>query len=372
MSTFPKSETDKKTTLDDVAERAGVSRITISRVVNDKYVSEKTRERVLRAIADLGYKPNANARDLRYRNVVRLGLLFLHQGNPDVSQLLTGVLAQSADAHLQVAIAPCRSIREACEEAKRLIGNGMDGFMLPFPLSDHAELVRQIEQAGCAIVCLSSAAMHTNRSTVSVNDFDATFAMTRHLIHLGHHRIGFIKGDPTYCTTQQRLAGYRSALEVSCIAYDEALVVGSEMTYRSGLDAAEWLIDRDVRPTAIFASSDETAAAAMAVAYRAGIEIPGDLTVVGFGDTPLATAIWPALTTVRVPTERMVERAIHILIRQVLQIRANAPQVQQQEILDFEVIRRQSDAAPRALEGTLASALEPLHEYAAGVTPLAA
>lgn len=339
---------DKRIILDDVARLAGVSRITVSRVVNHKCASRETRERVLRAIAELGYQPNPNARDLRHRNVVRLGLLFLREGTPDVSQLLTGVLARSADANLQIAVSSCRTVDEACREVGRLVNNGICGFMLPFPLSEDAELVRQIERSGCAIVALSSAGLASGRSAVGVNEFDAAAAMTRHLIQLGHRRIGFIRGDPAHGASLQRLAGYRSALEAHRIGYDEALVADSVLTYRSGLDAAEWLIDRGNRPTAIFASNDETAAAAMAVAYRAGIAVPGDLTVAGFGDTPLATAIWPALTTVRVPAALMVERAVQILARQVRQIRANMPHAQEQAILDFEVVRRQTDAAPRA------------------------
>lgn len=338
---------DKKTTLDDVARLAEVSRITASRIVNNKGGSRETRERVLRAVARLGYQPNMNARDFRYRNVVRLGLLFLREGSTDVSRLLTGLLAQPADATLQVALAPCRTVREACGEARRLVHNGIDGFILPAPLSEHAGLVRQIERAGCPIVSLSNGGTDARRSTVGINEFDAAFAMTRHLIQLGHHRIGFITGDTVHCASVQRLAGYRAALQAHRIVYDEALVAASVSTYRSGLDAAEWLIDRATRPTAIFASNDETAAAAMAVAYRAGIEVPGDLTVAGFGDTPLATAIWPALTTVRVPTDLMVGHAIRILARQVRQIRANAPPAQEQAIFDFELIRRLTDAVPR-------------------------
>lgn len=348
MPTIPQPAPGKKTTLDHVAQRAGVSRITVSRVVNDKGGSRATRDRVLQAAAELGYRPNANARDLRYRNVVRLGLLFLRAGSLEASQLLTGLLAQPADGNLQLAVAPCRSLREACEEAGRLVLNGIDGFVLAAPLNEHAELVRQIERAGCAIVALSGAGIDTGRSVVGINESDAAFAMTAHLIGLGHRRIGFIAGDPAHGASLQRLAGYHSALAAHGIACDEALVADSTSTYRSGLDAAEWLIHRAARPTAIFAGNDETAAAAMAVAYRAGIEIPGDLTVAGFGDTPLATAIWPALTSVRVPVERMVGQAIQILARQVRSIRAHAVPEQEQAILEFEVIRRQSDAVPRA------------------------
>jgi LacI family transcriptional regulator len=346
MPITPEPEADKRIILDDVARVAGVSRITVSRVVNHKCASRETRERVLRAIAELGYQPNPNARDLRHRNVVRLGLLFLREGTSDVSQLLTGVLARSADANLQIAVSSCGTVDEACREVRRLVRNGIRGFVLPFPLSEDAELVRQIERVGCGVVLLSSAAGHFSHSAVGVNEFGGAYAMTRHLIRLGHQRIGFIEGDRAHCVSLQRLAGYRSALDAHGIAHDEALVAGSVSTYRSGLDAAEWLIDREARPTAIFASNDDTAAAAIAVAYRAGIEIPGDLTVAGFGDTPLATSIWPALTTVRLPIGLMVERAIQILIRQIRGGRVEGPQAPEQEMLDFELVRRQTDAAP--------------------------
>jgi LacI family transcriptional regulator len=270
--------------------------------------------------------------------------LFLREGTPHLSQLLGGALGHPVDANLQVAVAPCRSVREAYEEARRLVHNGINGFILPFPLCEDAGLVRQIERVGCAIVSLACSGAHAGHSSVGVDEAAAAFAMTRYLIQLGHRRIGFIKGDCTHYPSIQRLAGYRAALEAHHIAFDETLVADSVSTYRSGLDAAEWLIGRAARPTAIFAGDDETAAAAIAVAYRAGIAVPGDLTVTGFGDTPLAESIWPALTSVRVPAGRMVERAIQILVRQ---IRSNAP-AQEEATLDFEVIRRQTDAVPRA------------------------
>lgn len=346
MLITPETESVKRSTLDDVARLAGVAPITVSRVVKDQSASRETRERVLRAIAELRYQPTA--RPYKRRKVLRLGLLFLREGGTQARQLVAAVLAHAGNDRLHIALAPSRTLREASAQAQRLVDEGVDGFILPYPLCGRAQLVRQIERARCAMVALSSGEKHLRLSSVGINESGAAFAMTCHLIELGHRRIGFIQGDPAHPTSLERLAGYRCALEAHHIAYDEALVARSASTYRSGLDAARWLIDRASRPTAIFAGDDETAVAAMTVAGRAGIEIPRDLTVAGFGDTPRASAIWPALTTVRVPTALMLERAIQILARQVRHLRADTPCEREQAIVDVAVIRRQSDAAPRA------------------------
>jgi LacI family transcriptional regulator len=127
-------------------------------------------------------------------------------------------------------------------------------------------------------------------------------------------------------------------------------------TYRSGLDAAEHLLALEERPTAIFSSNDDMAAAAVAVAHRLGLDVPGDLTVTGFDDTALATTIWPELTTVRQPIAGMAREAVQSLVRRVRALREGEAAEPEQVRMDFELVRRQSDAAPR----TRPSALLPL------------
>jgi LacI family transcriptional regulator len=136
--------------------------------------------------------------------------------------------------------------------------------------------------------------------------------MTRYLLELGHRRIGFIKGAANQTASAERLIGFET--EVAAFAEPvEALIEAGEFTYRSGFDAAERLLSADRPPTAIFASNDDMAAAAIAAAHRRGLDVPRDLTVVGFDDTPVAQEIWPALTTIRQPVAEMAEMAVRLL-----------------------------------------------------------
>jgi LacI family transcriptional regulator len=128
---------------------------------------------------------------------------------------------------------------------------------------------------------------------------------------------------------------------------DEGLIAAGTYTYHSGLDAAELLLARAAAPTAIFASNDDMAAAAVAVAHRRGLDVPADLSVCGFDDTPLATTIWPELTTVRQPVSVISEEAVSMLA-EIIRRGGGAPEPVPHRLLDFELIRRQSDAAPKA------------------------
>jgi LacI family transcriptional regulator len=184
-------------------------------------------------------------------------------------------------------------------------------------------------------------------SAVSIDDFRAAAAMTHHLIALGHQRIGFIIGHPNQTASSRRLEGYRAALADAGIPEAAELVTQGYFTYRSGLDAAERLLRLDTPPTAIFASNDDMAAAAVAVAHRHNLDVPADLTVVGYDDTGLATTIWPELTTIRQPITEMSRVAVRMLIEEIRRRRADEPAQHPHTLLDFALIRRQSDAAPR-------------------------
>ena len=171
--------------------------------------------------------------------------------------------------------------------------------------------------------------------------------MTRHIAALGHQRIGFIIGNPDQTASKRRLAGYCEALAAVGIPYAEELVVQGFFTYRSGLDAAEQLLDVAKPPSAIFASNDDMAAATIAVAHRHGLDVPNDLTVCGFDDTALATTIWPELTTIHQPITDMSLAAVELLVKEIRSRRAGHRDAEQHVQLDFQLVRRQSDAAPR-------------------------
>ena len=185
--------------------------------------------------------------------------------------------------------------------------------------------------------------------SVSIDDRQAAYEMTRHLGTLGHVRIGFITGNPDQSASSERLAGYRAALVDLKLADLPELVAPGLFTYRSGLDAAELLLDLDEPPTAIFAANDDMAAATVSIAHRRGLDVPGDLTVCGFDDTALATTIWPELTTIRQPVIEMSRVAIELLVDAIRSSKAGneRPAVEPHVLATYTLIRRQSDATPR-------------------------
>jgi LacI family transcriptional regulator len=332
----------------DVAKLAGVSAMTVSRVMNGKgLVRESTRRKVAEAIAALNYTPNQEARNLAGSKPIRIGFLYSNPSAAYLSEFLVGLLNQSGLNNVQLFVEKCEAGQHEEEQTRRLIGNGLDGIILPPPLCDSPAIIDCIAQADIPAVAVACGQPDARVGAVSIDDYQAAYEMTRHLIALGHQRIGFVVGHPNQTASARRLKGYRAAIAEKGADASEELVVQGMFTYRSGLDAAEHLLGLPERPTAIFASNDDMAAAAVAVAHRLGLDVPGDLTVTGFDDTALATTIWPELTTVRQPIAEMAREAVQSVVRRVRALREGDAAEPEQVKMDFELVRRQSDAAPR-------------------------
>jgi LacI family transcriptional regulator len=216
--------------------------------------------------------------------------------------------------------------------------------ILPAPLCDSEEALKAVDEAGIPAVLVASGRPSPTLSAVSINDFEASRAMTRHLLGLGHKRIGFINGHPNQTASGQRFRGFIEAMTEAGLSVGTDQVAQGYFTYRSGLDAAEKILG-NFNPTALFASNDDMAAAAMAVAHRRGLDVPGDLAIAGFDDTPLATTIWPALTTVRQPIADMAREAVRLLIDQVRGRRSGSPPEVAHKLVKYALIQRESTAA---------------------------
>jgi LacI family transcriptional regulator len=342
-------------TMADVAKLAGVSAMTVSRVMNGKgLVRESTRRKVAEAVAALNYTPNQEARNLAGSKPIRVGFLYSNPSAGYLSEFLVGLLSQSGLNNVQLFVEKCEAGEHEEEQTRHLIDNGLDGIILPPPLCDSEAVISCVTDAEIPAVVVACGLPDERVGAVSIDDYDAAYHMTRHLIALGHQRIGFVAGHPNQTASGRRLAGYRAAIEEKgadkSADMDDELVVQGMFTYRSGLDAAEQLLALAERPTAIFASNDDMAAAAVAVAHRLGLDVPGDLTVTGFDDTALATTIWPELTTVRQPIAEMAREAVQALVRRVRALRegGDGENTKPERVrMEFELVRRQSDAAPR-------------------------
>jgi LacI family transcriptional regulator len=336
-------------TISDVAAHAGVSPMTVSRVINgENNVRDETRRRVEASIATLNYAPNAAARTLAGGDDIRIGLLHSNPSFAYLSEFLVGSLDQASRSNVQLVVEKCDEDGEEASAIAHLMRGRIDGIVLPPPLSDSPPVLAALERSGVPVVAVATGRAPDWALSVSIDDRHAAYDMTRHLAALGHHRIGFITGNPNQTASAERLAGYRAALADAGLADAPELIAEGLFTYRSGLDAADTLLDLAQPPSAIFASNDDMAAATVAIAHRKGLDVPGDLTVCGFDDTALATTIWPELTTIRQPVTEMSRTAVDLLVRAIRAAKAGgAPADGPHVLARYQLIRRQSDAAPR-------------------------
>ncbi|MES2339156.1 MAG: LacI family DNA-binding transcriptional regulator [Pseudomonadota bacterium] len=332
-------------TIQDVARAAGVSAMTVSRVVNgNSNVREATRTTVTQAIAELRYRPNAAARTLAAGEATQIGLLHANPSAAYLSQLLIGALAGARDAGCHLVVEPCEG-EDAAEQARAtgaFVGAEVQGVILPPPLSESQAVRDTLATAGIAWVAIGPGRASDDGMTVRIDDFAAARAMTRHLIDLGHRDIAFVRGNPNQGASHERHRGFIAAITAAGLDADAMRVEPGDFTFRSGIAAAERLLRVDRRPTAIFASNDDMAAAAVGVAHRLGLSVPGDVSIVGFDDTALATNVWPELTTIRQPITTMAQTAATMLIAH-LQRRGG----DEEQVLPFELVIRDSCAPPR-------------------------
>ena len=347
MEPKPARRQKSSLTIHDVARFAGVSPMTVSRVINgEKNVRESTREAVNAAIRELNYAPNPAARSLAGADLVRIGLLYSNPSAAYLSEFLVGSLDQTSRGNLQLIVEKCDD-DHAEDAATRLVAAGVDGIILPPPLCDNAAVIKALADANTPAVAVATGKPPAHVSAVRIDDFAAAQAMTRHLIGLGHRRIGFIKGHPNQTASHRRLEGHLAALAEAGLPASDDLVQQGYFTYRSGFEAAEKLAAVTPAVTAIFASNDDMAAAAVAVAHRRGLDVPGDLTVVGFDDSALATTVWPELTTIRQPIADMSRQAVTLLADEIRSRRAGEKAQHPHALQEFTLIHRQSDGPPR-------------------------
>lgn len=322
--------------------------MTVSRVINgEPTVKAATRRLVDASIRALNYAPNPAARTLAAGGILRIGLLSRIPSAAYLGEFLIGALDRCSLINAQLIVR--KHPRGASEdEAFRLLMTArLDGVILPPPLADTPRLIQRLRAAGMAVVATGAARVAPTLATIGIDDRGAAREMTRHLVKLGHRRIAFITGLPNHASSGLRLDGYRDALAKAGLEGDEQLVAQGNYTYQSGLEATEHLLALDAPPTAIFASNDDMAAAAVAAAHRHRLDVPGDLSVCGFDDTPVATTIWPELTTIRQPVAAMADGAVTMLARIIAAQRSGETIEAAHSLLDFELIRRDSDAAPR-------------------------
>ena len=334
-------------TISDVAREAQCSPMTVSRVINGEgNVREETREQVLEAIRKLNYSPNRAARSLAGGDQLRVGLLFDNPSSSYLAEFLMGALEEATRRDIHLEVQSCDNSPDHAQLIAGLAEGGVRGFILPPPLCDDQRVLDLIGQQGGIAIAVGPGKAGGSHCSVLIDEYQAAYDMTRHLIGLGHERIGFIIGNPEQVASGERLEGFRAAMRDAGIEPSEELFAQGQFTYRSGMVAAEKLLSLDHRPTAIFASNDDMAAATVAMAHRKHLDVPSDITVTGFDDTDLASSIWPELTTIRQPIREMTARAVEIIAERARSRRPSGRTDCERVLMPYTLVRRNSDAGP--------------------------
>ncbi len=331
-------------TINDVARVAGVSKKTVSRVINrSPLLSDDMRKRVEQVIVDLGYIPNPQARALALRRNFLIGLVHDNPNAQTVMNVQLGMLEALHGTEFEMVVRPVeRGSATMLDDLRHFLERQrLFGVLLMPPISENDQVAQTCVDIGCRYVRMGSAMLDTEDRMVASNDREVVRAATGYLIECGHRRIGLVAGPHGFRSARERRIGFEEALDAANIALPRSMIADGNYTFESGLVAAERLLDLMPRPTAIFASNDEMAAGVVHAAQARGIEVPIDLSIIGFDDTPIAAHIWPPLTTVRWPIASMARSAALKLIAG-----ENEP-VAEPSLFRSTLIRRASVASPR-------------------------
>jgi LacI family transcriptional regulator len=334
----------KQITIFDVARASGVSYSTVSRVLNDfAFVKASTRQKVLSTASELGYVANLQARSLAGGKSNLIGMLA-----PSLDNGYINVLSQSIDEALSKAgydLMVYTTHHKRGKEAQfvnTLTGGLSDGLLLMVPLIDHEALdinyLELLRQRQFPYVLIDQIDEGKKSTVVDSTNWRGSYEATRYLLGLGHKTIGFITGIMAIHSARERLAGYKAALQEAGLKIDERLIVEGDFHPTGGYKAAQRLLEQTPRPTAIFASNDLSAFGAMDAVRHAGLDIPKDISVIGFDDIPQASTTYPKLTTVRQPLSEIGQLAVKLLLEQI-----NHPKTKPQQVtLETSLIVRDS------------------------------
>lgn len=342
-------------TIKHVAARAGVSLKTVSRVLNaESSVHSETRAKVERAIFELRYEPNPSARSLRNAQSYALGLAYDNPNPYYVIALQSGMLAACHEAGYGLQIHPCNgnSPTLASELIDLVRRTRLAGLVLAPPMSEQQNLLAELDRNSIRHVGIVSAVRDPSESgpCVYIDDRDAAYEITEHLIQLGHQRIGFLWGGKKHRSSTERYQGYIDAMQHYEIVIDDSLIVDGDYAFDDGFRGARKLFALDQRPTAIFASNDEIAAGVLAAAKTCGLEVPYDLSIAGFEDSPFSRQCWPALTTAKQGMEDIARAAARRLLFEIKRRDDSAPATANEGFSPTLVVRG-STMPPRSLPG---------------------
>ncbi len=333
-------------TLDDVAARAGVSPKTVSRVLNNEpNVRNTTRDAVLAAALELGYRPNRAARTLAGSRSFLIGHLHGRADRDYILSVNEGIHTACFQHGYVLLPEPLLDYNEGfVRRLQQFLQTApVDGVVLTPPLTDHDPLLAFLAARNIPIVSISPEKVRKSIASVYIDEKEAAIAMTQHLISLGHKKIGFISGPKDHGASHLRTEGFYEQILKSGLKREACPQAQGDFKLKSGAIAANEMLETHPDITAIFAANDAMAAGAMTSAFKRGLSVPEDISIAGFDASPLGEALWPALTTIKQPVNRMAMAASLWLISGAL-ARTEQPL---RERFDFELLVRASTAPSR-------------------------
>ena len=347
MTTKPK----KPVTLADIAAKASVTPMTVSRVINSSgYVHSDTRERVLRVAQEMNYRRNGLARGLKRQRTETVGMVIGDIANPFAAELSRGVREVLEERGYTLFI--CISEHTAKEDVQAfdsLADHRADGIIVATRASKSGnERLTELIDSGVPVTLIGRDFRHQRADLVHADNLKGGYEATRHLIVAGHKRISFIGVSLPEGLRLRRFQGYLEALKDHDLPVEEQLIVGGRelgeqmpgySTEEMGYDGMMKLLELEHRPTAVFARNDFTAMGALNAIKRSGLRIPDDIALVGYDDIPLASHTSPTLTTVRQPTREQGRCAAEFLLRR---IEGDSEQPRVEKTFQCELIIRES------------------------------
>lgn len=314
----PPLSRSKAITINDIAKLAGVSKKTVSRVINEvPSVNAEIRERVNEVIKKTAFKPNPHARGLAFRKSFLIAMIYDNPNAAFIVGMQAGILEVLKGTGFELLVHQCdRHSPQFIADVREFVESQQPhGVVLLPPISENAKLIEMLHEVGCPHAVVAAAKIEGAMHGVISNDRDACVQVAQHLSDLGHTRIAIIAGPEGHRSARERLSGFEAALKQSGLQLPQELIAHGRYTFESGIEAGHKLLTLPKPPTAIFATNDEMAAGVYLAAHKLGVSIPDELSIVGYDDNPIASRLWPALTTVCLPIQSLAKFATLPLIK---------------------------------------------------------
>ena len=338
-----------KTTIKDVAELAGVSFKTVSRVINNEgSVRKETLQKVNDAINELHYQPNTAARNLAGSKSYSLGYVYDNPNAYYVLDMQNGILAECRERGYELVIHPCSANnKNIVEELATMVKRSqLAGLIISPPLSEMPNVLSALDEMNIPFIrIISSSEVGQGASPcVYINDRDAAFDITEHLIEQGHTKIAFLRGDESHRSSHERKIGYLNALKAHDIPIIEDYQIDGSYSFEFGVQGAKKLLSLAEPPTGIFSCNDEIAAGALFAVRLQGLNVPDDMAIAGFEDSPFSRQTWPMLTSAAQPTNIIARKAAASLIQHLVHLRSPKTSVDSIPHLHFrpQLVKRES------------------------------